>query len=73
MSHAEAMRLARERAGLTVKELTERAHLGENTLGNWENGHCLPRIDSAVIVADVLGISVAEYIGHKGKRREKNQ
>ena len=72
MIHAESMRLARERAGLTLKELTERAHLGENTLGNWENGHCLPRIDSAVMVADVLGISVAEYIGHKVKRREKN-
>ena len=72
MTHAESMRLARERAGMTVKELTEKAHLGENTLGNWENGHCLPRIDSAVMVADVLGISVAEYIGHRVKRREKS-
>ena len=72
MTHAESMRLARERAGMTVKELTEKAHLGENTLGNWENGHCLPLIDSAVMVADVLGISVAEYIGHKVKRREKS-
>ena len=72
MTHAESMRLARERAGMTVKELTEKAHLGENTLGTWENGHCLPRIDSAVMVADVLGISVAEYIGHRVKRREKS-
>ena len=72
MSHAEAMRLARERAGLTIKELTEKAHLGENTLGNWENGHCMPRIDSAVLVADVLGISVSEYIGHTVKRRAKS-
>ena len=69
MDHAAAMRVARERAGLTVKELTEKAHLGENTLGNWENGRCLPRIDSAVLVADVLGISVADYIGHKVKRK----
>ena len=72
MTHAESMRLARERAGLTVKELTEKAQLGEHTVGNWENGHCLPRIDSAVMVADVLGISVAEYIGHRVKRREKS-
>lgn len=72
MNCAEAMRLARERAGLTVKELTEKAQLGENTLSNWENGRYLPRIDSAVMVADVLGISVAEYIGHTVKRRSKN-
>ena len=72
MKCAEAMLLARERAGLTVKELTEKAQLGENTLSNWENGRYLPRIDSAVMVADVLGISVAEYIGHTVKRRNKN-
>ena len=63
------MRLARERAGLTVKELTEKAQLGEHTLSNWEKGYCLPRIDSAVMVADVLGISVADYIGHELKRK----
>ena len=66
------MRQARERAGLTIKELTEKAHLGENTLGNWENGRSLPRIDSAVLVADVLGISVSEYIGHKVKKGTKS-
>lgn len=73
MSHAEAMRFARERAGMTIKELTEKAQLGENTLGNWESGRCLPRIDSAVMVADVLGISVADYIGHTVKRKGKER
>ena len=72
MTHAESMRIAREKAGLTIKELSEKAHVCENTLGNWENGHSLPRVDSAIIVADVLGISVAEYIGHRVKRREKS-
>ena len=69
MGYAEAMRQARENAGLTVKELTKRAHLGKNTVGMWENGQGLPRIDSAVMAADVLGISVADYIGHKVKRK----
>lgn len=71
MNRAEAMRQARERAGLTLKELTEKAQLGENTVSSWENGHCIPRVDSAVLVADVLGISVADYIGHKAKERTK--
>ncbi len=64
------MKAARLEAGLSIKELTEKAQLGENTLSNWENGSRLPRIDSAVLVADVLGISVDEYIGHKVKRAE---
>ena len=62
------MKAARLEAGMSIKELTEKAQLGENTLSNWENGSCLPRIDSAVLVADVLGISVDEYIGHEVKR-----
>lgn len=63
------MRLAREEAGLSVKELTEKAQIRRSTLSKWENGHGLPRIDSAVLVADALGISVDDYIGHKVKRK----
>lgn len=72
MNAAAAMKQARERAGFTMRELSEKAQLGHNTISSWENGHAIPRIDSAVMVADILGISVAEYIGHKVKRREKS-
>ena len=72
MEFPEAMWLARKNARLTIRELSQKSGVAKNTLWSWERGFSVPRIDSAVLVADVLGISVDEYIGHKVKRREKN-
>lgn len=59
------MRIARERAGLRQTELAQKAGLSHFTLGRMETniGYC--NLKNAVALADVLGISLDEYIGRK--------
>jgi len=58
MTFAEKLRSARENAGLTQKELAERAGTHHRTIQNWEYGARLPRNLNAVCrVADILGVS----------------
>ena len=58
MTFAEKLKSARENAGMTQKELAERAGTHHRTIQNWEYGARLPRnLDVVCRVADVLGIS----------------
>ena len=58
MTFAEKLKSARENAGLTQKELAERAGSHHRTIQNWEYGARLPRnLDVVCRVADVLGVS----------------
>ncbi len=56
---------AREKAGLTVRELAERAGFDYMTLYHFENGDRACRITTVMKFADVLGISLDEYVGRK--------
>ena len=58
MTFAEKLKIARENAGLTQKELAERAGSHHRTIQNWEYGTRLPRnLDVVCRIADVLGVS----------------
>lgn len=59
----ESIRRARERAGLTQKELA--AHLGVDAmqLSRWETGRLTPRLKTAADIADALDISLDELVG----------
>lgn len=64
----EFMRHSREAAGFTLEELCKASGIGMSTLCNWEKGRGLPTITLAIRVADALGVSIDEYVGHKAKK-----
>lgn len=60
---AAAMRAARLRKGISAAALGRRAGLSPNTIWAWERGERIPNLYTIEACADVLGISIDEYIG----------
>lgn len=69
MLYGEYMRRARKRAGLAIKGLAQLANVGRNTVWQIENGKNSPRLDTVIMLADALGISIDEFTGHKIRRK----
>ena len=65
MSYNVAAIKARENAGLTVRELAEKAGFDYMTLYHFENNKRACKITTVMKFADVLGISLDEYLGRK--------
>ena len=64
------MRAAREAAGIRQAELARRAGLPKMTLSRLERDAHQGCISTIELLADALGLSIDEYIGHE-KRRGK--
>lgn len=64
MTVGEAMKKAREEAGLTVSNLSTLSGVATTNIYQYEKDINKPRVDTAEILADALGISIDEYIGH---------
>lgn len=62
MENKTPMRLARERAGISTEELAFMAKISWNTLRHIEQGRSA-RLDTLILICDVLKISIDEYIG----------
>ena len=67
MTRGESMRAARIKAGFTQGALADEAGIMRNTLGRIERDEHIGRIDTIELLADVLGISIDEYVGHEVK------
>ena len=67
MTRGEHMRAARLAAGYGQGELADAAGIMRNTLGRIERDEHIGRIDTIEMLADVLGISIDEYVGHEVK------
>lgn len=61
------MRLARKKTNLTLMKLAELSGISYQIINRYEIDKTVPGIDKVEILADVLGISIDEYIGHKVK------
>ena len=57
--------------GWTQRDLAERAGLPVNTVGRFERGELVPVWTKAVLLADVLGVSVEEFNREPGKVERK--
>ena len=69
MRVSEAARIARERKGVTKRTLAKRSGVHINIIDRLERGKTDPRLSSVELLADALGISVDEYIGHVVQKR----
>jgi DNA-binding XRE family transcriptional regulator len=54
------LRELREGAGLTQKELADRAGLSQNAVSQWEQGNREPLVSNAMTLAEVLGCDIAD-------------
>lgn len=66
-----AMIRARLNAGMTQKALAEAAGISKTALFNWEHDITAPTLSGAELAADVLGISLDEYVGHQCSRKRR--
>ena len=64
MTRGEHMRRARQRAGLTQRSLSKISGVHQQTINALENAYTQGNISTIETLADALGISVDEYIGH---------
>ena len=70
MTRGEHMQAARLRAGLTQRQLAGLAGVERVTLARIERGKHQGHIDTIVFLADALGLTIDEYVGHeRGKNR----
>lgn len=66
MTRGEYMRHARNRAGMSIRQLSMLSGVPTGTISLLENNTSRSgRIDTLELLADALGISIDEYIGHK--------
>ncbi|HEY7726796.1 MAG TPA: helix-turn-helix transcriptional regulator, partial [Anaeromyxobacteraceae bacterium] len=60
---SEALRQARERRGLAPVEVAQALTSSPQTVASWEVGVAVPRLDSLVRLATVLGLGLGDLSG----------
>lgn len=71
MTRGEYMRKARQRAGLTIRQLAALSGVSANAIGGLERGRIISgQYMTIEVLADALGLSIDEYTGHR--RRASN-
>lgn len=56
------MREARRAAKLTQEDLALRAGIDRQTLNRIERGHASARLDTLIVIADVLAVDLSELV-----------
>lgn len=59
------IRYYRKKLGLTQRKLAAYAYCTESTLSSWENGHRIPRVDTALCLAHALGVTLDDLFGEE--------
>ena len=64
------MRVARMAAGLTVQQLADKSGHSAGTISGMENNTRTPNLLTVIHLADVLGLSIDDYIGREVPKRK---
>ena len=57
------LRYFREQRNMPQMELSEMTGVKQSDISAFESGHKSPRVDTAIAIADALGVSVSQLIG----------
>lgn len=57
------IRLERQRFGMSMQQLADAAGITRATVFDLERGKCMPKLATAVEIADAFGLTVSELIG----------
>lgn len=68
MKFSDRLRFLRHNRGLTNKQLAQQSHISHQAISNYECGITLPRIDTAIILADFFGVSLDYLVGRTDKK-----
>lgn len=68
LTMGESMRRARKKRGASMRKLAEMTGYDPSVISQWENDKAVPRLTSVIDVADALGISIDEFVGHEVKK-----
>ena len=74
MTRGQTMRMHRERAGLSQYELADLSGVTQKTIWALEHDKNNGSVTTVELLADALGLSIDEYVGHKVvKHRERKK
>ena len=57
------IRLLREQQNMTQVELADAVGISQKEISSYETGVKSPRVNVAVVIADVLGVTIGELVG----------
>ena len=57
------IRYFREQRNMPQTELSQMTGINQAKISAYESGHESPRVDTAVAIADALGVTVSELLG----------
>ena len=72
MTIGEAAKQARLRKGFSIQELSEKSGVTLNSIYRLENDRNIPLISTVELLADALGMSIDEYVGHRVTNNKTN-
>lgn len=64
MTRGQRMRKLRQEAGLSIVELANLSTVSHVTITRLELDRGSPNLETIILLADVLGLSIDEYVGH---------
>lgn len=70
---AQNLRKYRQANGLTQTALGKMLHYGSTAIANYESGRNEPSLADLSNLADILGVSVDQLLGHSGKGRQVHE
>lgn len=66
----QSIQKTRESKGVSIDKLVEMTGYEKRDLNNWEKDRRSPRLIAVIDIADALGVSIDELVGHEVKRKE---
>lgn len=75
MMQAEAMKNARLKVGMSATDLARAAGVSRPTIVDLEDPakNRYGRLDTVILLADALGLSIDEYVGHEAVKRNAEE
>lgn len=73
MTIGEAAKEARLRKGFSIQELSEKSGVTLNSIYRLENDKNTPLLSTVELLADALGMSIDEYVGHTPGGKTDNE
>ncbi|MBQ4370545.1 MAG: helix-turn-helix transcriptional regulator [Oscillospiraceae bacterium] len=65
MTFAEKLKTARKTAGMSQEALSEKLGVSRQAVTKWETGRGIPDVDNMMVISNLFGISVDEFLSHE--------
>jgi len=65
MTFAEKIKAARKTSGMSQETLAEKLGVSRQAVTKWETGRGIPDVDNMMIISNLFGISVDEFLSHE--------